>query len=127
MPCRSLLPSHNRHIMEREIKSFETKKSKTKIVFKKYINGREKRAINAIVLNEGTIKDAGEGNFENMPLNVAQAYKDEMVKQLVLSVGDIKENVFEAVLDLPASDCEEVYTEAQKIFIDEEYEQKKGQ
>lgn len=113
--------------MEREIKSFETKKSKTKIVFKKYINGREKRAINAIVLNEGTIKDAGEGNFENMPLNVAQAYKDEMVKQLVLSVGDIKENVFEAVLDLPASDCEEVYTEAQKIFIDEEYEQKKGQ
>lgn len=81
------------------------------------ITGREKRAIDSVVISANSFSVGQDGKQElNLGGEVLQKYNDEMVKQLVIAVADKSEAVLDMILDLSAKDSAEIFSEVQRKY-----------
>lgn len=105
--------------MEREYIDFVTPVSKTKIVIKGWLTGREKRAIQAVYLNEASFK----GEAVEIKGDLVAKAQDEAIRTVVVSVGEVKgepEKVLNALLDLHDEDYQFVVAEINKMTRDKD-------
>ena len=103
--------------MERETFVLTTSKSGAKVVIKKDLTGREKRAIDSALHKAGNISINEQGTVDNQSfsLELLEKYTESMVENLVVSVNDKSEKVLDSVLDLPAEDTNEIFLEVQRV------------
>ena len=111
--------------MERDTKTFKTKHSDVEVVVKSWLSAGEKRAVNLVAYGDIEI-DIGKSDdkktaVRTMKLSTLQSHKDEMVKQVVVSVSGVKTKVLDQVLSLRSEDSDEIYEVAGKIYNDEDF------
>lgn len=107
--------------MEREYITIDTPVSKTKVVLKSWLTGREKRTIQAVYLNEASFKD----NAVEIKGDLVSKAQDEAIRTIVVSVGDVKgepEKVLNALLDLHDDDYQTVIAEINKLTREKDEE-----
>lgn len=102
--------------MERETKTFKTTSGKTTVVLYTYATGREVRAIDSKYVSAMKLDlQNGEPTMKNIDMSVAYEAENEMIKALVVSVNDSKENILDTVLDLHQTEYEEIIAELSNI------------
>jgi len=101
--------------MTRETISLETPIEKKKIVLNKWLSGRERRLVNAIVLNsqEFTIGEVQETKkFKGEIVNQMQ---DELIKAYVVSIDEKTDDLLNKILDFIDTDYDFVIAEINKL------------
>lgn len=102
--------------MERETKTFKTTSGKTTFVLNTYATGREIRNIDGKYASAMKLSlNNGEPSMNNIDMSVAYEAENEMIKALVVSVNDSKENILDTVLDLHQTEYEELVAELNVI------------
>lgn len=87
------------------------------VKIKSDITGREKRAIDHVLFSEQSFALKSVENQEfDISGSILEKYNESIVTQLIVSVGEKVDAVLDAVLDLPAKDCQEIFTEVQRKF-----------
>ena len=101
--------------MTREIITIETPVEKKKIVLNKWLSGRERRLVNAVVLNnqEFTIGEVQETKkFKGEIVNQMQ---DELIKAYVISIDGKNDDILNKILDFVDTDYDFVIAEINKL------------
>ena len=105
--------------MERETYDFKTTNGVV-VKIKKDITGREKRAVDGVIFESNSVKINSDGKMDGDGFSISgtalKRHREEIVKQLVFSISDKKENILDLVLDMPAKESEEVFAEVQKKY-----------
>jgi len=108
--------------MERETKELTTPVEKKKIIVKTWLTGREKREIQSVFSKNATFKGGSEFEVTGDVLNEAQ---DLTIRNTVISVDGVKEDVLNLILDMHEKDTRYILTEIDKMGKEEEEEIKK--
>lgn len=92
----------------RETKEFITKGG-TKICYKTYLTGREMNEVQKVLLKNVTVDMKGSTqNVQGFEATSITELNNKTIEMMVVSVGDIKEKVLDAILDLPNDEYTEV-------------------
>lgn len=92
----------------RETKEFTTKGG-TVITYKTYLTGREMNEVQKVLLKNVTVDMKGSTqNVQGFEATSITELNNKTIEMMVVSVGDSKENVLDAILDLPNSEYTEV-------------------
>lgn len=101
--------------MERETKTITTP-SGHKIILHTYATGREVREIEGKYLSSVKVDvTKGEPTFKDFDTSAPFEAEKAMLKVLVISVDDKKENIIDTLLDLPSTDYEFIVSECNEI------------
>lgn len=94
-----------------------TTKSGAVIEYYSFITGGESREISNVFLRgiKLQLDENGKPKSNEINAELASEAQDMAIKKLVVSVNGIKENVLEAVLNLPKSDFDEVLSGLDKV------------
>lgn len=114
--------------MERPTIEIKTPHGKHVVVMKEYLNGKEKRAINAVFMDKVTIKagaDAAATSLDGLRGTAMVEYENAQLQNIVVSVDGKTDNVLEALLEMRSADLEFVVKTAQDVFNDKDFAQKK--
>lgn len=88
----------------------------TKLVVRSFVTGREFNEIQNTYMENAKITVVnGQPQVEGFDPKAEQTATYKLIEKLVVSVGDVRENVLEAVLELPSTEYLEVVEKINEI------------
>ncbi len=110
---------------ERETKTIITPFSKTPVVIKTYLTGREKRDIANSAMPTSINYDADSGLSGLNPIEIVNNGEDQALKSVVVSVnGEVPSDIVDTILSMHSDDSDFVIKEVKSV-VDGLTEEKK--
>lgn len=104
---------------ERPTQEIKTPGGRT-VILKTYLTAGERRAINAVMAKWVKIEHGGEVDTSGVSGEAALDMKDEMIRQVVVSVDGQAGDVYTLCMDLPEQDYAVVETAVLKVVTPDE-------
>lgn len=106
--------------MEREYKEIITPVSQQKIQLKAWLTGREKRAINSVLLSDMVFSTTAENEKSDYKLTAKslESMQDKKIETIIVSINGDTKDILNEVLEMRAEDFDFILDEINKITED---------
>jgi len=107
--------------MDREVKEIITPIGGATVVLKSWITGREKREINRVLFDDSAMID---GKY-SIDASKIEDMKDAALKNIIVSVNGMTENIIDILLDMRSEDYDFVVAAVDEVSSDKKSEESK--